>query len=286
MDENSLISELNRFTRREFKEDEVYIFDVILCDNDIDRDGEVFSYSALETLSQKFTGVTGIFDHDPSGTNQTARIFKTTLVTDDSRFTAYGEPYTALKASAYMIRTDSNADLILEIDGGIKKEVSVSCSAGKHICSICGADRSNKKCSHINGKTYNNKICYTILDEITDVYEWSFVAVPAQVKAGVVKHFSRSDDDAVIKKLKTESEEQRQVISLLRNDLEKEIAKLCYLNKCTSCSKAMLSAVSKMSAQELLDFKAYLIKENLKNSKVRSQLSPEKSDSLSEFKIK
>ena len=39
-----------------------------------------------------------------------------------------------------MIRTAKSADLIAEIDGGIKKEVSVSCSVKSHICSICGAD--------------------------------------------------------------------------------------------------------------------------------------------------
>ena len=32
-----------------------------------------------------------------------------------------------------------------------------------------------------------------ILDDITDAYEWSFVAVPAQVNAGVTKRFTDSE---------------------------------------------------------------------------------------------
>ena len=43
MEKEEILKRLNEFTRREMSEDEVYIFDVILCDNDIDRDGERFS---------------------------------------------------------------------------------------------------------------------------------------------------------------------------------------------------------------------------------------------------
>ncbi len=38
MDNNVLLEKLNQFTRRELSADEVYIFPVTLCDNDIDRD--------------------------------------------------------------------------------------------------------------------------------------------------------------------------------------------------------------------------------------------------------
>ena len=41
-------------------------------------------------------------------------------------------------AWAYMLRTEKNADLIAEIEGGIKKEVSVGCSVGRRVCSVCG----------------------------------------------------------------------------------------------------------------------------------------------------
>ena len=56
--------------------------------------------------------------------------FSTELVTDNTKATKNGEPYTYLKGRAYMVRTDSNSGLIREIDGGYKKEVSISCSAG------------------------------------------------------------------------------------------------------------------------------------------------------------
>lgn len=64
MENTEKLQLLNQFTRRELTEEEVYIFDVILCDNEIDRDFEKFSLSALKTLQELFIGKTGIFDHD------------------------------------------------------------------------------------------------------------------------------------------------------------------------------------------------------------------------------
>ena len=37
--------------------------------------------------------------------------------------------------------------------------------------------------------SYGGKLCYFTLKAPTDAYEWSFVAVPAQRKAGVMKSF-------------------------------------------------------------------------------------------------
>lgn len=184
------LSKINRLTRREFSADELYTFSVILCDNDIDRDGERFSDVALEQLMPLYIGKSGIVDHNPSAENQKARIFDTELITDGTRLTKYGMPYKYLKAKAYMVRTDENKNLIAEIDGGIKKEVSVSCSAASRKCSICGCDRNESSCIHTNGESYDDKLCHTILGDITDVYEWSFVAVPAQVNAGVTKKYN------------------------------------------------------------------------------------------------
>ena len=54
---------INRYTRREFKADEVYTFSVVLCDNEIDRDNERFTTDALQKLATLFLGKTGIFNH-------------------------------------------------------------------------------------------------------------------------------------------------------------------------------------------------------------------------------
>lgn len=184
------VQKINELTRREFSKEELYAFPIVLCDNEIDRDGERFSVSALNQLSKLFVGKTGIFDHNPKGENQTARIYSASVVTDNTKKTQSGEAYTYLLGYAYMIRTEKNSDLIKEIDGGIKKEVSVSCAVRERLCSICGKNQNTKVCSHISGKSYNGKLCCHILNDAYDAYEFSFVAVPAQPKAGVTKKYS------------------------------------------------------------------------------------------------
>lgn len=246
------INKINEFTRRPLTEDEVYTFDVILCDNKTDRDGERFSDNALKQMKELFIGKTGIFDHNPKGEKQTARIFDTEIVEEDNN-------YKYLKANCYMMRTNSNSDLILEIDGGIKKEVSVSCSCGKKICSICGKDAYKTICNHNPGRKYGNKICCFILDDVTDAYEWSFVAVPAQINAGVTKKFSEeyiSSDDS---DLKNNSQE---ILEKTLESIRKDVVRLCYLNYDETSRKAMIFASNQMSPSRLIEFKEELMKKH------------------------
>ena len=184
---------IGKYSRRELLPEEVYVFPVVLCDNEIDRDGERFSIPALEKLAELFVGKTGIFDHEARGRNQTARIFRCWVEKDEERKTAAGETYHCLKAGAYMLRTEGTEELIREIDGGIKKEVSVGCAVERAVCSICGADRRREGCSHRPGERYEGKLCHVVLCDPTDAYEWSFVAVPAQVGAGVTKGFGMAE---------------------------------------------------------------------------------------------
>ena len=179
---------INKFTRRKLSVDEVFVFSVILCDNEVDRDFERFPQNSLLALAPMFVGKTGVFDHSAQAKNQSARIYRAEVVTDKTRHaTPGGEAYACLKAWAYMVRSSGNGDLILEIDAGIKKEVSVGCAVAKALCSVCGVDQRQNSCNHRKAEKYNGILCHHELCEPTDAYEWSFVAVPAQKNAGVTK---------------------------------------------------------------------------------------------------
>lgn len=204
---------INSFALRELSKDEVFSFSVILCDNDIDRDFERFSEDALKTLEKLFVGKTGILNHSMKSEDQSCRTYKTGLFTDSSKKTVDGKPYRYLKAWCYTVRSEKNDALIRDIESGIKKEVSISCSSSSRICSICGESH----CNHIAGRKYNGKKCVKTIDDITDAYEWSFVAVPAQRKAGVTKAYDKERNmENILKSIKEENQ-----VTLKSSELKK-----------------------------------------------------------------
>lgn len=73
--DKAAMEKINLYTRRAYKPEEVYTFSVVLCDNEVDRDGECFTKETLEELAKLFVGKTGILDHEPTSKNQTARVF-------------------------------------------------------------------------------------------------------------------------------------------------------------------------------------------------------------------
>ena len=199
---------IGQFSRKKLSRDELYTFSLILCDNEIDRDNEKFTVSALHTLAKLFVGKTGIFDHNMKSKDQTARIYSAEVMTDETRKTADGEIYTYIKAKAYMVRTEKNKDLITEIDAGIKKETSVGCCVRDISCSICGKNIKTEGCEHQKGKMYGGRLCCYLLSEPSDAYEWSFVAVPAQKNAGIIKSFDPSGEREKLAEMAKEFKEE------------------------------------------------------------------------------
>lgn len=194
---------INSFALKELEKEEVFTFSVILCDNDIDRDFERFSISSLKTLEKLFVGKTGILNHSMKSEDQSSRVYKTQLITDPQKKICDSEPYTYLKAWCYTIRCEKNEGLIREIEGGIKKEVSISCASAKRICSVCG----EAHCNHLAGRKYSGERCFKTIEDITDAYEWSFVAVPAQRRAGVTKSFYKEKTmENILKSIKEDKE--------------------------------------------------------------------------------
>lgn len=198
------LEKINDFTLEPLTKEQVFVFKLCLADNEIDdRNYEPFNLNALKDLKKLYIGKTVIKDHDRAADNQVARIFDTELEEEDSE-TGAGEKFTKLIGYAYMVKTDSNADLIAEIKGGIKKEVSTGCSPKRAVCSICGKDNLIDYCEHFWGKTYGEKTCYFTLDGAKDAYEVSLVAVPAQKRAGVCKDATKTLELAKEKELTAE----------------------------------------------------------------------------------
>ena len=241
------LARINGLAKTELSAEQVYVFALRLCDNEVDRDFERFDSEALERLGELLVGKSGIFDHQWSARGQTARIFRTEVVREPAVKTEAGDEYRWLKGWAYLLRTEKNEDLIAEIEGGIKKEVSVGCSAGRTVCSACGAE--NGDCAHVPGQSYDGKLCFRELKDITDAYEWSFVAVPAQRAAGVLKRFGQErEGDRTLRK---EAELGRKYLKELR----REVVRLAMLADDGLDGGIFAKAAGRLEEPELLELR-------------------------------
>lgn len=159
--------------------------------------------------------------------------------------TEAGDGYRWLKGWAYLLRTEKNADLIAEIEGGIKKEVSIGCSMGRSVCSICGGET----CRHVKGQAYDGKLCFFELQEPKDAYEWSFVAVPAQRGAGVLKRFGQDRKEDLA--LRRQAELGRKYLKELR----REVVRLAMLADDGLDGGVFARAAEQLEEPELLELK-------------------------------
>ena len=306
---NEDLAKIQQFSRRELLPEEIYVFNVDLCNNDIERDFEKFSVETLKQMAELFVGKTGIFDHSMKSADQTARIFDAFVEKVNGKKTADGEDFYSLKAKAYMLNNEENKSLIDSIEAGIKKEVSVSCSVDKAYCSICHTDRKRAACEHRKGRMYGDRLCFNILTDATDAYEFSFVAVPAQREAGVTKSFSVKEEaemQDIVKMIsqgdeitlsKSQTNELYSYIEGLKQEAElgeaykkkliKQVVDL-FNSAFPKMDEALfVSVASVMTSKELLGF-CDGMKKSLNESKIKPQLAVKaetKMNDYSDFKI-
>lgn len=190
------LKKINKYTIDNVTAEDVFVFKAVIADNEQDdRNHMPFNMKAIRDMKKLYPGKTMLKDHRRSADNQIARIYDTEIV-ESEKTTELGENHAELVAKMYMVKTASNADLIAEIKGGIKREVSTGTVANKMICSVCGVDNMKDWCIHYPGREYTlqatgeKRRCKMLLDGVKEAYELSFVAIPAQPRAGTRKDFS------------------------------------------------------------------------------------------------
>ncbi len=266
---------INQFSRKPLTQQEVYTFAVRLCDNEIDRDGERFENGTLEELAQLFVGKTGIFDHQWTAAGQTARLYRAEVVEEPGVVTAVGDGCRYVKGYAYILRTPGNEELIAQLEGGILREVSVGCAVEQAVCSVCGKPAGS--CTHRKGEVYDGTLCYTSLQGAADAFEWSFVAVPAQPKAGVLKHkgycamkeqAGREGWAGELEQLEKQAELGRRYLRALRS----EVVRLNGLAGDGVEHKVMEGIVDKLGEEELLELRRVYADKAAKKFPMMTQL--------------
>ena len=245
---------INALAKAELKEEQVYVFSLRLCDDQVDRDFERFDTAALPGLAKLFIGKTGIVDHRWSSDSQVARIF--------AAETALENGVSYIKAWAYIRRGGANDEIIADIEAGIKKEVSVGCAMGRSVCSICGGEYGN--CGHQKGQYYDGQLCCAILKEPMDAYEFSFVAVPAQVHAGVLKGMGgRRTLKELADEFGTQGEyrelfKEAQLGRQYRKELEDGVVRLCLSLELGAEAEVYRGIAKTAAAEDLMQLKTAL----------------------------
>lgn len=203
------LEKINRFSKVELTEDDVYVFRNLMIDN------AVTSYYTIvhENLLRKFSidvkkGVGLILSHDSSKL-PIGRSFDSTLVEEWDEETGevlkslYGDFYIALGRNTESGMTTD--DIVRGIDSGTIFATSIGFSAKTMKCSICGHDIRSWDCPHWPGKEYiveneegvgETVTCYAIIGEdgVGELIENSLVYAGACSRASIVNEYSKGND--------------------------------------------------------------------------------------------
>ena len=262
------LARINALAKGNLTEEQVYVFSVRLCDDQVDRDYERFDTAALPELAKLFVGKSGIVDHKWSAGSQLARIFAAEVVEET------GVSY--IKAWAYIRRGGAGDEWIEDIEAGIKKEVSVGCAMAESVCSVCGSPYG--ECGHRKGEHYDGQLCCAVLRGPVDAYEFSFVAVPAQPEAGVLKGMGRN---VSLKELAEEfgaREEYRGLWKLAQmgqqyqRQLGDEVVRLVLMLGLKLPEPTLRGAVEKLAGRELVELRDALREQAAKKYPIQLQL--------------
>lgn len=143
-------------------------FEVILCDNDVDKYHECFSDTALLQMKDSFLGKKGTYPIESNKVAKAAVIYDTYLKIVPDRKTEDGRPLVQLRAKVFLdpscsIEPPETAEQI---------PVGFACQTTRRICSICGANSFDKGCRHKPGSYYDGKLCMTVIDNVLKIFSW------------------------------------------------------------------------------------------------------------------
>jgi len=169
-DEAGLLAAVNRMALRPLTRDEFAVFTLDLCTNQVDRHHSCFPEEELEKVNAMVPGRPLMERHDLRGSLPRGTFFRSRLHQDGGRV--------SVRPDVYVLRTQDNADFILNIEGGVYRETSIGFSFTLPECSVCGEDI--RTCSHTPGKPYGDGVCHFRIRNVLEVIEGSVVSSGSQ----------------------------------------------------------------------------------------------------------
>ena len=192
------LAAINALSSTRLKWEDVFVRSMYLCsDQPCETDWSRFTPRALEQIVQLVVGQSVISGHDRRSL-PLARFFKAAVVQRSGGEAGLSSQW--VRAWFYWLRETSGAtDLLLNIDGGIYREVSIAWRYRHWKCSICGQE--DGICHHRPGELVGNERCLRIIDEVLDVLEGSLVYKGADAGAILTRSVamaSPTEDQAIL----------------------------------------------------------------------------------------
>lgn len=192
------ISLINKIAPVHLEANQVYVRSMYLCSTQpCPSDGCQFTRRALDQIAALIIGQSVLAGHNRASL-PIARFYKSVVEQrgkDDS-----GEAVFFVRAWFYWMRDTADAeDLLVNIDGGIYREVSLSWRYSSWYCSLCQS--KNSECGHRTGELIDGKRCFRMIDQVTEVLEGSLVYKAADTNttlAGIRGELSLEDEPVLM----------------------------------------------------------------------------------------
>lgn len=164
---------INKFALKPLTRNDVAIFSMELCNNQVDKHYSRFPEAELAKINRMVVGRPLMQNHDlrtlPRGT-----FFGSQIKSVGNRMTVCPD--------AYIARTRGNEDFIKNLESGVYRMTSIGFMFSKPECSICGGDY--RSCSHNAGERYDTptgkSVCHYVMHNVTEVIEGSIVPAASQ----------------------------------------------------------------------------------------------------------
>lgn len=161
---------VNRYALRPLQSEEIAVFTLDLCNNQVDRHHSRFPEEELERVNALTPGRPLMERHDMAGSLPRGTFFRSQLHREGERV--------SVRPEVYVLRSEGNRDFILNIEGGVYRETSIGFSFRRPECSVCGRDL--RVCAHVPGRSYGGKTCHFVMRDVMEVLEGSVVPAGSQ----------------------------------------------------------------------------------------------------------
>ena len=94
---------INKNTINPLNVEDVFVFKVKLCDNELDRVNDHMTDNFLNEFADKAKSLTGITNHDWDAEGQMSRLYDTEVVAEEGVTNKLGEPYKYVLGKAYTL---------------------------------------------------------------------------------------------------------------------------------------------------------------------------------------